>query len=147
MQVQTYLFFDGNCEEAVTFYRDALGAEVQALMRFSDSPEPLPPGMVPEGKENQVMHAALRIGESTIMASDSPCGEARPVFGGFSLSLDAADEREARRLFDVLSEGGTVQMPLDRTFFSPCFGMLSDRFGISWMVIVPGEDCSEDAAS
>ncbi|WP_022729923.1 VOC family protein [Fodinicurvata sediminis] len=146
MQVQTYLFFDGNCEEAVSFYREALGAEVQAMMRYSDSPEPLPPGMVPEGKENQVMHTSFRIGETTIMASDAPCGDARPQFGGFSLSLDAADETEARRLFDTLAEGGTVSMPLDRTFFSPCFGMLTDCFGVSWMVIVPGEDCPENAA-
>lgn len=146
MLVQTYLFFDGTCEEAVTFYRDTLGAEVQALMRYSDSPEPLPPGMVPEGKENQVMHTAFRIGETTVMASDAPCGDTPPQFGGFSLSLDAANEAEARRLFDALANGGTVQMPLDKTFFSPCFGMVSDRFGISWMVIVPGEDCPEDTA-
>lgn len=136
MQIQPYLFFDGRCEEAIEFYRKALGAEVEMLMRYKDSPEPPPPGMVPPGSENKVMHAALRIGDSTVMASDGNCGQ-QPHFDGFSLSLAAPDEAKAKRLFEALADGGQVRMPLGKTFFSPCFGMVADRFGVGWMVIVP----------
>jgi PhnB protein len=135
MQVQPYLFFDGRCEEAIEFYRRALRAEVTMLMRFKDSPEPHPPGMIPPGAENKVMHASLRIGDATVMASDGQC-QGKPSFQGFSLSLDAANEAEADKLFAALSEGGQVQMPLGKTFFSPRFGMVADRFGVSWMVVV-----------
>ena len=134
MQVQSYLFFDGRCEEAVEFYRRALGAEVEMLMRIKDSPEPPSPGMVPPGSEDKVMHASFRIGDSTVMASDGRC-QGQPSFQGFALSLSAADQAEAERLFAALSEGGQVQMPLGQTFFSPCFGMVADRFGVNWMVI------------
>ena len=133
MQVQPYLFFDGRCEEAVEFYRKALGAEVQALMRFKDNPEPQP-GMVPPGSENKVMHACLRIGDTSIMASDGNC-QGRPSFQGFSLTLTAANDVEAERLFGVLADGGQVRMPLTKTFFASRFGMLADRFGVGWMVI------------
>ena len=133
MQVQAYLNFDGRCEEAINFYKKALGAEVEMLMRIKDSPEPPPPGIHPPGTENKVMHAALRIGETTVMASDGYCG-GKPNFAGFSLSISARDEAEARRLFAALSDSGEVKMPLSKTFFSPSFGMLTDRFGISWMV-------------
>ncbi|MDQ5985855.1 MAG: hypothetical protein CSYNP_01572 [Syntrophus sp. SKADARSKE-3] len=135
MQLQTYLFFEGHCEEAIAFYKKALGAEVEMLMRFKDSPEPPQPGMVPPGSENKVMHASFRIGETTMMASDGNC-TGKSNFQGFSLSLNARDEAEAKRLFAALSDGGQVQMPLAKTFFSPCFGIVADRFGISWMVIV-----------
>jgi PhnB protein len=135
MQVQPYLFFDGRCEEAVEFYKRALGAEVEMLMRFKDSPEPPPPGMVPPGREDKVMHACLRIGEAKVMASDGRC-QGQPNFQGFSLSLTASDEAEADRLFAALGEGGEVQMPLAKTFFAPRFGMVADRFGVSWMVVV-----------
>ncbi|HEY6280286.1 MAG TPA: VOC family protein [Burkholderiales bacterium] len=135
MQVQPYLFFDGRCEEAVEFYRKALGAEVVMLMRFKDSPEPPQPGMVPPGSENKVMHASFRIGDTTVMASDGRC-LGRPSFQGFSLSLTASNETEADRLFAALSEDGQVQMPLTKTFFSPRFGMVADRFGVSWMIVV-----------
>jgi PhnB protein len=135
MQVQPYLFFDGRCEEAVEFYRSALGAEVVMLMRFKDSPDPPPPGMVPPGGENKVMHAALRVGDATVLASDGRCS-GQPSFQGFALSLTAANEAEANRLFASLAEGGQVQMPLAKTFFSPRFGMVADRFGVSWMVYV-----------
>ncbi len=135
MQVQPYLFFDGRCEEAVEFYRSALGAEVEMLMRFKDSPEPPSPGMVPPGAENKVMHAALRIGDAMVLASDGRC-LGQPSFQGFALSLTAANEAEANRLFASLAEGGQVQMPLAKTFFSPRFGMVADRFGMSWMVYV-----------
>lgn len=134
MQVQPYLFFDGRCEEAIEFYRQALGAEVTMLMRFKDNPEPQP-GMTPPGAENKVMHASLRIGESTVMASDGEC-HGQASFQGFALSLSASNEAEADRLFTALAEGGQIQMPLTKTFFSPRFGMVADRFGVSWMVIV-----------
>ncbi len=135
MQVEPYLVFEGRCEEALEFYRSALGAEVTMLMRYKDSPEPPPPGMVAPGSENKVMHASLRIGDTTVMASDGGC-QGKPSFQGFSLSLGAPDEKEARRMFGALSEGGQVHLPLGKTFFSPCFGMLADRFGVSWMIIV-----------
>ncbi|AXK40557.1 VOC family protein [Crenobacter cavernae] len=135
MQVQPYLFFDGRCEEAVEFYRNALGAEVLMLMRMKDSPEPPQPGMVPPGAEDKVMHASFRIGETTVMASDGRC-LGQPSFQGFSLSLSVADQTEAERLFAALGDGGQVQMPLAKTFFSPSFGMVADRFGVSWMIIV-----------
>jgi PhnB protein len=136
MQVQPYLFFDGRCEEAVEFYKRALGAEATMLMRMKDSPEPPQPGMCPPGSGDKIMHAALRIGETTVMASDGRC-QGKPAFQGFSLSLNAKDEPDAKRLFAALADGGQVQMPLGKTFFSPAFGMIADRFGVSWMVIVP----------
>ena len=139
MQVQPYLFFDGRCEEAIEFYKGALGAEVEMLMRFQDSPDPPPPGMVPPGSENKVMHTCFRIGDTAVMASDGRC-QGQPSFQGFSLSLTAADEAAADRLFAALAEGGQVQMPLGKTFFSPRFGMVADRFGVSWMVVVQPKD-------
>jgi PhnB protein len=136
MQVQPYLFFDGRCEEAIEFYQKALGAEVMMLLRFKDSPEPPPPGMVPPGSDNKVMHSTLRIGQTAVMASDGRCG-GKPNFQGFSLSVEARDEAAADRLFAALAEGGQPQLPLHKTFFSPRFGMVVDRFGVSWMVVVP----------
>ena len=135
MQVQPYLFFDGRCEEALEFYRRALGAEVEMLMRIKDSPDPHPPGMIPPGSGEKVMHVSFRIGDTTLMASDGQCG-GQPTFKGFSLSLTAANEAEAGRLFAALADGGQVQMPLGKTFFSPRFGMVADRFGVSWMLVV-----------
>lgn len=134
MQIQPYLFYNGRCKEAVEFYRRALGAEVTALMRFKDSPEPPPPGQVPPGSEEKIMHASFRIGDTEVMASDG-CQET-PGFQGFSLSLSAPNEPQAERIFAALADGGQVQMPLAKTFFSPRFGMVADRFGVSWMVIV-----------
>ena len=136
MQIQPYLFFEGRCEEALEFYRKALGARVEMLMRMKESPEPPRPGMVPPGSENKVMHASLRIGDTVVMASDGRCG-GKPIFQGFALSVIARDEAEAKRFFAALAEGGQVQMPLGKTFFSPAFGMTADRFGVSWMVLVP----------
>ena len=135
MVVQPYLFFDGRCEEAIEFYKRALGAEVTMLMRFKESPEPHPPGMIPPGAENKVMHSSFRIGDTTVMASDGRC-LGKPSFQGFSLSLSVPDDAEAERLFAKLGEGGQVQMPLAKTFFSSRFGMVADRFGVGWMVIV-----------
>ena len=129
--VEPYLFFDGRCEEALEYYRRELGAEVTALIRFKDSPEPASCGAaLPE----KVMHATFRIGGTTIMASDGRC-EGRPTFQGFSLCLNVATEAEADRRFQALADGGQVQMPLSSTFFSPRFGMVADRFGVSWMVL------------
>jgi PhnB protein len=135
MQVQPYLFFDGRCEEAVEFYRRVLGAEVTMLMRFKDSPEPHEPCMVPPGAEDKVMHMSVRIGETTVLASDGRC-EGRPSFQGFSLSLTVPHEPEAERLFAALADGGQVQMPMAKTFFASRFGMVADRFGVSWMIYV-----------
>jgi PhnB protein len=135
MEIQPYLFFDGRCEEALEFYRGAVGAEVTMLMRFKDSPEPPQPGMVPPGAEKKVMHASFRIGDSTVLASDGRC-LGQPSFQGFSLSLTVPNEAEAERLFASLADGGQVQTPLTKTFFSPRFGMVADRFGVPWMIYV-----------
>jgi PhnB protein len=135
MQVQPYLFFDGRCEEAVEFYRKVLGAEVTMLMRFKDSPEPAQPGMVPPGSENKVMHTSFRIGDTTVLASDGRC-LGQPSFQGVSLSLTVSNDAEAERLFAALGDGGQVQMPLIKAFFSSRFGMVADRFGVSWMIVV-----------
>jgi PhnB protein len=135
MLVQPYLSFDGRCEEAITFYRSALGAEVMTLMHYKDCPDTPPPGMVAPGSEDKVMHASFRIGETTVMASDGRC-QGQPNFQGFSLSIAVANEGEADRVFGALTDGGKVSMPLTKTFFSPRFGMVTDRFGVGWMVIV-----------
>lgn len=138
MQVQPYLFFDGRCEEALAFYGKALGAQVTVMMRYRDSPVPAQGG--PEGcapmPGDKIMHANFQIGETQLMASDGMAlGQAQ--FKGFSLSIAAPDDAEARRIFEALAEGGQVQMPLAATFFASSFGMVADRFGVSWMVIVP----------
>jgi PhnB protein len=138
MKVETYLFFDGRCEEALEFYKRALGAEVQMMMRYKDSLEPPPPGMAPPGSENKIMHASFKIGETRLMGADDCCSGHKPKFDGVSLSLGAANETEAKKLFNALAEGGQVRMPLTKTFFSPCFGMVTDRFGLMWMVIMGG---------
>jgi PhnB protein len=135
MQVQPYLFFDGRCEEAIEFYRRALGAEVIMLMRFKESPEPHDHSMEPPGAGDKVMHASFRIGETTLSASDGQC-QGQPNFQGFSLSLTVSDVAEADRLFAALADGGQVRLALTKTFFSPRFGMLADRFGVGWMVYV-----------
>ena len=135
MEVLSYLFFDGRTEEALDFYRRALGAKVEAIHRFKDSPEPARPGTMPPGSENKVMHATFRIGDSTLMASDGDC-KGKASFQGFSLSLNVTTEAEAEKLFAALADGGQVQVPLTKTFFSPRFGLVADRFGVSWMVHV-----------
>ena len=135
MQIQPYLFFDGRCEEAIEFYRKAIGAEVQMLMRFKDAPDQPPPGMLPPGSENKVMHMALRIGETTLLVSDGS-NKGTPNFQGFSLCLTVRDDAEAKKVFDALADGGQVQMPLTKTFFSSSFGMVADPFSVPWMVYV-----------
>jgi PhnB protein len=135
MKVQSYLFFDGRCEEALEFYKKTLGAEVVMLMRFKESPEPCDPNMVPPGSEEKVMHASFRIGETEVMASDGNC-HGTPAFQGFSLAIQTPTEAEADKKFNALAEGGQVQMPLTKTFFSEKFVMFADKFGVSWMVLV-----------
>jgi len=136
MPLEPYLFFEGRCKEALDFYTKALGAKVEMIMRYSESPEPPPPGKLPPGSEQKVMHAVLRIGDARMLASDGLCS-GKPDFGGFSLCLTAPKEADARRMFNALADGGKVQMPLSKTFYSPCFGMVTDRFGIGWMILVP----------
>jgi PhnB protein len=138
MQVQAYLTFDGRCEEAIEFYRTTLGAKVVTLMRFKDAPaggpgEGCAGGPAPDG--NKIMHSALEIGETMILASDG-MSSGQPSFQGFSLALSPSDDAEAERLFEALSNGGRVQMPLAKTFFASSFGMIVDKFGVSWMIVV-----------
>jgi PhnB protein len=131
MKVQPYVFFDGKCEEALEFYKGAVGAKVNALMRFGEAPDQSQ--IKPESK-NKVMHSAFQIGETEILASDGYCLGA-PAFQGFALTIHAADNREAMRLFTAIAEGGKIQMPLEKTFFAAGFGIAVDKFGVSWMVI------------
>lgn len=135
MQVEPYLYFNGRCDEALAFYKKTLGAEVTRLSRYQDNPEPWPPGMGPAGAEDKVMHAEFRIGSHILMASDGACTGVTD-FKGFALSISVPDEAAARRTFDALADGGQVQVPLAKTFWSPLFGMLADRFGLAWMVNV-----------
>lgn len=138
MQVQPYLYFNGRAEEAIDFYCRAIEAEKLCLMRFQESPDP---SMIPPGKGDRVMHAAFRVGSSTLMASDGMCDESQQgSFGGISLSILTPTPSKAEAIFAALSEGGQVQMPLTETFFSPRFGMVADRFGVSWMVLVQPPD-------
>jgi PhnB protein len=136
--IQPYLFFNGNCEAAVEFYKKALGAEVQMMMRYKESPEPPPPGMVPPGFENKIMHTSLRIGQTIVMTSDG-CSLEKPKFEGFSLSLAVSKASEVDGIFNALAEGGKVGMPLAKTFWSPRFGMVTDKFGVGWMITVMTE--------
>ncbi|MDX1944951.1 MAG: VOC family protein [Pirellulaceae bacterium] len=137
MPVTPYLNFDGRCEEALHFYQQAVGAEIIDLMKFSDSPEPCPEGVLPPGTEHKVMHASFRIGGTVLMASDCNC-TGKPGFQGFSLTVTVATAAEVDRLLAALADGGKVDMPAAQTFFSPRFGTVTDRFGISWMVLVYG---------
>lgn len=132
--VQPYLFFSGRCDEALQFYQKTLGAKIEMLMRYNESPQPMPPGSIPPGFEKKVMHVSFRVGDSILMASDGDDEDLK--FSGFSLSLTCTTEDEAKRVFGALSEGGQVTLPISKTFWSPCFGMLKDRFGIGWMVTV-----------
>jgi PhnB protein len=135
--IQPYLFFSGRFDEALAFYQRTIGAEVVMLMRYDESPDPVPPGMLPAGWEKKVMHCTLKVGTATMMASDGCVAEGG--FSGFSLSLAYASEAEARQAFAALSEGGKVEMPIGRTFWSSCFGMLTDRYGVGWMIsVIPG---------
>jgi PhnB protein len=133
MQVQPYLSFEGRCEEAINFYKTAVGAKVIMMMRFKEAPDQ---SMMTPGTEDKVLHAALQMGDSTVLASDGQC-MGKAVFQGITLSLTASNDAEAKRLFDALANGGNVQMPLAKTFFASSFGILADKFGVGWMVYVP----------
>ena len=133
MHVQPYLFFDGRCDEALDFYKQTLGATVEMLMRFKDAPDQ---SMVSPDNREKVMHCSLRIGDSTVMASDGRC-MGKPVFQGVALTITAKDDAEAERLFAALGAGGQVQMPMSETFFASRFGALADKFGANWLVIAP----------
>ena len=135
MQIQPYLFFEGRCDEAAAFYREVLGAEVLMRMRYDENPEPPAESHVPPGNGGKIMHMSLRVGETTLMCSDGMC-TGQPNFQGFSLTLTPADDAQATTLFTRLCEGGSATMPLVKTFFASSFGMLVDRFGLSWMIMV-----------
>jgi len=136
MQIQPYVFFNGRCEEALAFYREVLGAETVTLMRFSENPDPPAPGCIAPGLDDKIMHAEFRVGSSTLMASDG-MADGKPIGTGVSLSLTVDTTESAHRIFDALAtDGGAVQMPMGATFFSPAFGMVADKFGLSWMVYV-----------
>jgi PhnB protein len=137
MAIQPYLFFNGRTEEALEFYRQTLGAEILMKMRFKDAPDS-PPGAKPPA--DAIMHACLRIGDSQVMASDGMTPNGQPSFAGFSLSYQAKDPADAQRRFEALAKGGQVQMPLGETFFARSFGMVADKFGISWMVIAGAKE-------
>src|SRR5215472_5559297 len=140
MHIQVYLFFDGRCDEALEFYKKNLGIEVEMLMRFKDAPDKKEAMCMP-GNDNKVMHSCFKLGDWRVMASDGRC-EGKPTFQGFALSLSVKEEVEADRVFNALSEGGQVQMPPMKTFFSPKFGMVTDKFGVGWMVLVASHNTS-----
>jgi PhnB protein len=136
MRVEPYLMFAGRCEDALAFYQRAIGATPQMVLRFKDSPEP-PQMPLPANWDDKIMHCGFLVGDTLVMASDGMSTEAQS-FTGVTLSITADDEAQARRCFDALAEGGNVFMPLGPTFWSPCFGMCSDRFGVHWMVGLDG---------
>ena len=139
MEVQSYLIFNGRCEEAIDFYKKSLGAKVEMMMRFKENPdkEKMGADCVPPGGDDKVMHSSFKIGDTVVMASDGMSYDKKPEFKGFSLTVSARDEAEADKLFNALADGGNVTMPLGKTFFSPRFGIVADKFGVGWMVIVP----------
>ena len=132
--VQPYLFFDGKCEEALEFYKTAIGAKVDMLMRFKENPDKPDPSHMPPNSGDKVMHAAFKVGDTQILASDGHCA-GKPSFQGFGLALNAKNDAEAEKLFAALGKGGQIQQPLVKTFFASKFGMVADRFGIMWLVI------------
>ena len=135
MRVQPYLFFDGRCQEALDYYQSVLQAEILSIMRFKESPVPPDEGAVPEGSDEKIMHATFRIGDSVLMASDGCC-QGEPNFEGMSLTITLNDPDRAEDVFSALADGGEIQMPMTQTFFAQSFGMVADRFGLSWMVLV-----------
>ncbi|MBB3769596.1 PhnB protein [Angulomicrobium tetraedrale] len=134
MNVQPYLMFNGRTEEAIAFYTAAIGARLNTLMRFKDAPDPPPPGMMPEDWGDKVMHSSFTVGDAELLASDG-CQSDGAAFAGISLALTVASPEEAETTFAALKEGGQVTMPLAPTFFSPRFGTLTDRFGVSWLIV------------
>ncbi|HMO86793.1 MAG TPA: VOC family protein [Lacipirellulaceae bacterium] len=143
MQATPYLFFNGRCEEALDFYQTHLGAETTMMMRYSESPQPCAEGMIPSGWEQKVMHASWRLGQTEMMASDGNSPQPQPMTGA-ALAITAPDDAAAERMFAALSDGGQVQMPMMETFFATRFGMVADRFGVSWMVMCPKAESRPD---
>lgn len=142
MQVQSYLMFNGRTEEALEFYKKAIGARVEVMMRFKEAPE----GQCAPGLEDKIMHSSFKVGDTVVMASDGMCnGEPKSEFKGFSLTLNPKTEAECEKLFNALANGGQVQQPLIATFFAPKFGALTDRFGVSWMVLVDQQPATKAA--
>jgi PhnB protein len=132
MPIQPYLFLEGRCDEAIEFYKSVFGAKVDMLMRWKDSPDK---SMCTPANENKVMHASVTIGDSRVMVSDGR-NSGSPKFEGFALSVNAKDESDADRMFNALANGGQVTMAMSKTFFSPRFGMVADKFGMHWMIVV-----------
>lgn len=142
VEVQNYLFFSGRCDEALAFYKEHLSADVKFMIRFNESPEPMPEGVLQPGFENKVMHAEFSLGNVRVMASDG-CNDVEK-FSGFRIALSVPTEEETRRIFNALaSEGGKVDMPLMKTFWSPLYGQVTDKFGVGWMVMIPGEEAPQ----
>ncbi len=135
--ITPYLFFSGRCDEALKFYSQALNAQVEMIMRFNESPDPVPPGLLQPGFENKIMHASFTVNGLRLMAADG-CDD-KSTLHGFQLALNVESEEEAHKIFNALAVDGTIQMPLCKTFWSPCFGMVADKFNVVWMVMVPGE--------
>jgi len=136
--IEPYLFFGGRCEEAVEFYESALGAKRVMLMRFEEAPDSPPDGTLAPDWGKKIMHAAIFIGEYMVMMSDG-CGTGTGKFDGFRLSICPENEEQAAEFFSALSAGGSIEMPLGKTFWSPCYGMCTDKFGVGWMVNLQGE--------
>jgi len=134
MLVQPYLFFDGKCEEALNYYKSKLGAKVDMMMRFKESPEPASMQGLPANAGDKIMHSSFHIGDTMLMASDGMCG-GKPNFQGLSLSIAVDDDATAERLFNALKADGQAQMPMSETFFASRFGVVADKFGVSWMII------------
>lgn len=131
MQLNPYLFFNGNCEEAFTFYARVLGGRIIAMLPHEGTPAS---SNVPAEWRQKIIHARLQVGEMLLMASDAPPGHQEPEMKGFSVNFGVKEPAEADRVFNALAEGGTVRMPIQETFWAHRFGMLVDRFGVPWMV-------------
>jgi len=143
--LQPYLYFGGRCEEAIAFYREAIGARQEFLLRFEESPEPMPPGILPPNFGKKIMHGSLRVGDQLIMVSNG-CGEPAK-FAGFTMALTLPTADEAARAFQALAAGGEVMMLQAPTFWSPLYGMLKDRFGVPWMVMAEMPDSAAPTES
>jgi PhnB protein len=141
MQVQSYLMFNGRTEEALEFYKKAIGAQVEMMLRFKDAPE----GQCAPGAENKIMHSSFKVGDTVLMASDGMCNGEQAEFKGISLTLNPKTEADCERLFNALANGGKVFQPLIKTFFSPKFGVVTDKFGVNWMVLVDQQQTTKAA--
>ena len=135
MNVQPYLSFEGRAQEAIDFYKTALSATVDVIMHFRDAPPEVQGQMSPDSKD-KIMHAAFRIGDTQVMASDGQCN-GKATFSGIALTLNATSNAEAEKMFNALAQGGQVNMPMSETFFANRFGMVADKFGVGWMVLHP----------